>query len=450
MKILSYIPTPDKYTFYLLTALAVLGFIASIWPTLIPFWKILLLVIGLLLLLDFILSFIFQRNQNNIEIIRTIAGSIPLGVSRHVELRVHNHANRTLNLAVFDHFPKQIHSEGLPINLSIPKQQHADIEYKIVANERGKLLFPKVQIKLQSVFQFWRLNFDIDLSSETNVYPNFAAISHYALLATDNNLSQMGIIKKRRRGEGQDFHQLREYREGDALRQIDWKATSRIQKLISREYQDERDQEIIFMLDCGHRMIAKDDDLSHFDHTLNALLLLSYVALRQGDAVGLLTFSGDSSGTDDRWISPRKGQHTVQNILNTVYDLQPSSSSPDYSSAATNLLIRHKKRALVIILTNARDEDSDDLLPAISLLKKRHLVLLASLREASIESTLEKDVELHQDALDVAATHHYLQQRKITFEQFIASGINVMDVNPEKLSVELINAYLGIKSSGAL
>ncbi len=127
------------------------------------------------------------------------------------------------------------------------------------------------------------------------------------------------------------------------------------------------------MLDCGHRMMAKDDDLSHFDHTLNALLLLSYVALRQGDAVGLMTFSGE----DQRWFSPRKGQHNVQNILNTVYDLQPSTSSPDYSKAATDLLIRHKKRALVIILTNTRDEDSDDLLPAINILKKRHLVLLA-------------------------------------------------------------------------
>lgn len=408
------------------------------------------MLIGALLLFDCVLSFVFQRNQNNIDVTRNLPGSIPLGVSRHIELRVFNHSNRTLQLDLFDHYPEQIHAEGLPIHLSIPKQQHADVQYKIVANQRGKLHFPKVQIKLQSIFQFWRLNIDIDLSDETNVYPNFAAISQYALLATDNNLSQMGIIKKRRRGEGQDFHQLREYREGDALRQIDWKATSRIQKLISREYQDERDQEIIFMLDCGHRMIAKDDDLSHFDHTLNALLLLSYVALRQGDAVGLMTFSGEASGKNDRWVSPRKGQHTVQNILNTVYDLQPSSASPDYSSAATDLLIRHKKRALVIILTNTRDEDSDDLLPAISLLKKRHLVLLASLREASIENTLDKPIEMHQDALDVAATHHYLQQRKKTFEQFTASGINFMDVNPEKLSVELINAYLGIKSSGAL
>ncbi|MCK5813231.1 MAG: DUF58 domain-containing protein, partial [Cocleimonas sp.] len=248
-----------------------------------------------------------------------------------------------------------------------------------------------------------------------------------------------------RRGEGQDFHQLREYRQGDALRQIDWKATARSLKLISREYQDERDQEIIFMLDCGHRMLAKDDELSHFDHTLNAILLLSYVALRQGDAVGLGTFSGES-----RWIPPRKGYHTIQQILNTVYDLQPSSESPDFSKAATDLMIRHKKRALIVVLTNIRDEDSDDLLPAINLLRKRHLVLVSSLREKAIDNVLQQPIKKLPDAILNAATHQYLQHRKKAFEKLLHNGTSALETTPDHLSVELINAYLNIKSSGVL
>jgi len=436
------LPIPDKNTFYVLGGVALLGLLASIWPGLIPLWQAALVMVALVLLLDLILSFLKQP----IEIKRDLPGSLPLGVSRHIGLRVINHSDRKQSLELFDHIPTQIHAKGLPIKLSIPPGQHADIEYQITAQERGKLVFPKTQIRLRSRLKFWQKDSQLAVCDSTNVYPNFAAISHYALLATDNNLSQLGIIKKRRRGEGQDFHQLREYREGDALRQIDWKATSRVQKLISREYQDERDQEIIFLLDCGHRMLAKDDELSHFDHTLNALLLLSYVALRQGDAVGLGTFASQ----DQRWVAPRKGQHTVQNILNTVYDLQPSTESPDYSKAATDLLIRHKKRALVIILSNIRDEDADDLLPAINLLKKRHLVLLANLREASIDQALEKSVSDLESAIDIAATQQYLQFRQAAFEKLAASGIRTMDVRPDKLTVELINAYLNIKSSGAL
>jgi len=439
------LPLPDKNTFYLLGGLTLVGLLASFWPTLAPFWKYLLIGIGIILILDLILSILLYKIKRPITITRDLSGSLPLGVSRHVGLRINNQSKRAQTLDVYDHFPVQVHSEGLPVKVSIPAAKHADLQYKIIANQRGKLVFPYVQIKLQSLLKFWQLNSKLDVKSTTNVYPNFAAISHYALLATDNNLSQMGIIKKRRRGEGQDFHQLREYREGDALRQIDWKATSRVNKLISREYQDERDQEIIFMLDCGHRMLAKDDELSHFDHTLNALLLLSYVALRQGDAVGLGTFAGD-----ERWIAPRKGHHTVQSILNTVYDLQPSSESPDYSKAATDLLIRHKKRALVIILTNMRDEDTDDLLPAVTLLRKRHLVLVASLKETSIENTIEKTIDDLQGALDNAAAQQYLQYRQKTFEQLTNHGVNTLDVSPNKLTVELINAYLGIKRSGLL
>lgn len=436
------LPTPAKNSFYLLGLLIVIGITASIWSPMITLWKVALAIIAIILVFDLILSFLSQP----ISVNRVVPGSIPLGVSRDIHLRFSNNSNRTIDLQAFDHFPLEVSSKGLPVSLSVPANQYADILYTIVANQRGKLTFDKTQIKLLSPLRFWYRNLMLETNNQTNVYPNFAAISHYALLATDNNLSQMGIIKKRRRGEGQDFHQLREYREGDAIRQIDWKATSRMKKLISREYQDERDQEIIFMLDCGHRMLAKDDDLSHFDHTLNALLLLSYVALSQGDAVGLTTFSGN----DSRWISPRKGKHTVQDILNTVYDLQPSSFSPDYSKAATELLIRHKKRALVIILTNARDEDSDDLLPAINLLKKRHLVLLASLREESIEKLLHKPIDGIQDAIDVSATHHYLETRKNTFDQLLANGVTTMDVTPQNLTVGLINSYLGIKSSGAL
>ncbi|HIO92888.1 MAG TPA: DUF58 domain-containing protein [Leucothrix mucor] len=434
-------PLPSTRLFYILAFIAFIGLLASVWPNILSIWKISLYTLGFVAMIDLVLVYLKQP----IEAFRDVPSSLPLGVSRRIKLRLHNHSNHSQTLAVYDHYPEEMDIEGLPVKLSIDAGQYADIRYKLVSTERGGFAFPCIQLHLRSLLGLWQRNIILNVHSETRVYPNFAALSQYALLATDNNLSQMGIIKKRRRGEGQDFHQLREYREGDALRQIDWKATSRSMKLISREYQDERDQEIIFMLDCGHRMLAKDDELSHFDHTLNAILLLSFVALRQGDAVGLSTFSGES-----RWIPPRKGYHTIQNILNTVYDLQPSSESPDFSKAATDLMVRHKKRSLIIVLTNIRDEDSDDLLPAIRLLRKRHLVLVSSLREKIIDDVLHKSIKKLPDAILNAATHQYLQHRKKAFEKLLINGTNAVETTPEHLSVELINAYLNIKRSGVL
>ena len=185
-----------------------------------------------------------------------------------------------------------------------------------------------------------------------------------------------------------------EYRRGDSLRQIDWRATSRLRKLISREYQEERDQQIIFLLDCGRRMRTKDGALSHFDHTLNAVLLLSYVALKQGDAVGFMAFGGPQ-----RWLKPVKGAHQVNTLLNQVYDLHPTNRASDYIKAAQDLAVLHKKRALVVLASNLRDDDISELDPAVSLLSRHHLLLMANLREALLDETVQAEVEDFKQAL---------------------------------------------------
>lgn len=432
---------PARRSFQLVGVNAVIALFASIFPDLIGVWYV---TVGISLLLAFAdLLLVVTEPMPRAE--RFVPHSLPLGVKRTVQLRIHNTSKRSLTLEVFDHFPLEVNTQGFPLRLGLAVGKFAEPLYEITANERGKLHFPCLQLRILSPLQLWWHDVKLPVASATKVYPNFAAVAQYALMATDHHLSHMGIMKKRRRGEGQDFHQLREYRAGDSLRQIDWKASSRMHKPISREYQDERDQEIIFLLDCGHRMLAKDDELSHFDHTLNAILLLTYVALRQGDAVGLGSFAGQH-----RWLPAHKGQHHVQHMLNALYDLQPTTHAPDYAQAATELLVRQKKRALIVLLTNLRDEDLDDLLPALHVLRKRHLVLLASMREQAIDQALNAPVDNLEDALHTAAVQHYLATREATLNRVRAAGIRCLDVPPAELSVNLINHYLDIKRSGLL
>lgn len=432
---------PARRLFYLVGLNAGLGLVASVYPEALPFWYG---VAGFSVLLSLIDAISVVR-EPAIEAQRFVPHSLPLGIKRVIRLHLVNHSKRRLDLQLFDHYPLEVTATGFPLAVSLSPQQFVDAHYEITAIERGKLSFPTLQMRVLSPQKLWWHDRKLALLSEVKVYPNFAAVAQYALLAVDNHLSHLGIMKKRRRGEGQDFHQLREYREGDSLRQIDWKASARMRKPISREYQDERDQEIIFMLDCGHRMLAKDDALSHFDHTLNAILLLTYVALHQGDAVGLGSFAGVN-----RWLPARKGQHNVQHMLNTLYDLQPTNAAPDYQQAATELLVRQKKRALIIFMTNLRDEDLDDLLPALHLLRKRHLVLLTSMREQAIDRALAEPRESLEDAIKQAAVQHYLQQRQATVERIRTMGIRCLDTAPNELSVNLINHYLDIKRSGIL
>lgn len=400
---------------------------------------------GLALLLLALFDALQSRALPTPTVTRRVAGSVALGVWSEVQLSFYNPSPQPCQLAVFDDYPVSAELQGQPVHVSLAGLGRGDCQYRLRPQQRGSVTFAGVYLQLRSPWGFWTLRRYQPQVNQVKVYPNFAAVAGYALFATENRLGQLGIRKQQRRGEGMDFHQLREYRAGDSLRQIDWKATSRQRKLISKEYQDERDQQVIFLLDCGRRMLAQDDTLSHFDHSLNAVLLLAYVALRQGDALGLLTFSGAL-----RWLSPRKGLLAINQVLNTLYDLYPQPRPSDYLEAARQLMSRSRKRALVVLVTNLRDEDSEELQAALRLLRKKHLVLLVSLQEKVLNEVLEQPVENFADALRQAATWEYLSHRRQTHEKLQQQGILYLDTEPAKLPVALVNYYLAIKRSGRL
>jgi uncharacterized protein (DUF58 family) len=433
---------PDMRLLQLCAALTVLGLISSIWPEFEVYWKILLFISITLSLVDMWLVY-----KTPVPVItRNLSSSLSVGVSHDIKLTVKNVSRMNISVDVYDHFPEQSIVKGMPRRLLLDANEVAELIYHLKPLRRGLLRFTQTECSVLSRFSLWRYKHLLPVVNEVRVYPNYAPVIEYALLATENHLSMMGILKHRRRGQGMEFHQLREFRDGDSIKQIDWKASSRMRKIISREYQDERDQQIIIMLDCGHRMLAQDGDLSHFDHSLNALLLLSYVSLRQGDSIGVSTFSHENA----RWVKPVKGVANLHTLLNSIYDLQPGADAPDYSFGARNLVLRQRKRSLVIIMTNLRDDDSDDLNAAVQLLKKYHKVVVASLQEQAILNRLDSPVLNHQDALSVAATHGYQAKRDLLVQQLRNNGINTLDVSPQDLALSLTNTYLDLKTSGQI
>jgi len=433
-------PAPRLFGF--LTGWLIWAALASFWPSLVAPWA----AGGIALVLFTALDGWRTWRQAPPHIVRKAALSMPVGVWREALLEIDNPLPRKSVVRVFDHYPTTCDMEGLPFTFTLAPQTRARASYRLRFTARGEHLFAGIEALIDSPFGLLRRRVFIDAPHRARVYPNFAAVAKYALLATDNRLSQIGVRQRRRRGEGLSFHQLREYREGDTPRQVDWKATARINKLISREYQDERDQQIMFLLDCGNRMRAREDgSLSHFDEALNALLLLAHVALRQGDAVGCMSF-----GHDTRMISPRKGHVALNHLMEHLFDLEPGNNSPDYRSAATRIAQTVHKRSLVLILTNLRDEDDEELRDAIGVLRRRHLVLLASLRETAVQRLIEQARNTFEAAIEAAAALQYTDIRNTTIERLKRSGAHVLDVTPAALPIALVNRYLDFKRSGAL
>jgi uncharacterized protein (DUF58 family) len=297
----------------------------------------------------------------------------------------------------------------------------------------------------------WDLLERLGAVERRRVFPDFAQMARYAWLAGDRRLQEIGVKTYQLRGQGTDFKQLSEYRFGDDVRHIDWRATLRASKPIVRQFQDERDQCVMLLVDCGRRMRADDRagpaGTSHFDQVLNAVMLLSYVALAQGDAVGAMTFGTPPAG--ERSFAPRKGKHTLDALMGQFYDVQPTPTHSDYVAAARLLLQRQRKRALVIIITNFRDEDSIELAAALRLLRRRHLVLLASLRERVVAELIRQPLK-GGHVMDVAAAHLYEQARRDAFNRLATNDALMADAEPERLGVELVNRYHAVKRAGMI
>ena len=413
-------------------------------------------IYAVLLIAALIVDRISLFGLNRIRLKRIIANTLPVNSYSEVQLEVSlprqdkNDSSsiknsRNLNIEVFEHLPESCDSKGLPAKIQINDSQSVVIKYRIKSRERGDLLIKKTELWIDSLLGLLSKRFEISCETKSKVYPNFRSIHNYVLLATEQRTRQLGIRQRQKRGQGLDFHQLREYRMGDSLRQIDWRSTSRLRKIISKEYQQERDQNIIFLVDSGRRMRTKDGELSHFDQALNATLLVSHIALKQGDAVGLKVF-----GNANRFVPPKKGPTTISAMLNQVYDLQPANTASDIIRAAEELNRSFKKRSLIVIVSNIRSEDKSELVTAVKMLKKHHLVLLTNLKEQAIEDCINSDVQDMREALKYSQTINYLQQREKLHQTLSHSGVIAVDSLPKHLAINMANQYFDIKRSGRL
>ncbi len=402
-----------------------------------------------LLIIISLLDFILSRRLPPLEISRDVAGNLAVDKWTPVTLHIKHYFNRPTYIKVFDGIPNRANYDNLPLTITLHPNHNSRSEYQLRPLMRGAMHINQAQVEFYSPLGLWTIRYWTGTTTPIKVYPDFVAITNYAILATEHHTSQIGIKKHQHRGEGMEFHQLRDYRQGDSLRQLDWKATARRQKLIAQDYQDDRDQQIVLMIDSGRRMRAKDDELNHFDHALNAMLLVSYIALRQGDNISLLSF-GSEGNKKHRWIPPQKGVERIKTLLNGIYDLHPSQATADYITAAEKLTLLQPKRSLVILVTNSRDEDNHELLLAVNLLKKRHLVMVANIREQVLDNLVDTPVRDFDDALNYAGAQQFLHQRNESYQQLTAAGIYNIDCTASELAIRVANAYWEIKSSGIL
>ena len=435
--------------------------------------------LAVLFLADAALS-AWQLRRRPIAFERQMPSAFALGQPHGLVVTLAHEGTRPWAIELFDHVPPTMTQRLLPASVVLPAASRLDVRYEITPTQRGKVVFEPAAIRVRSRLGLADLQLRVGAAQSVQVYPNFSALARYAWLAGDRRLAEIGIKSYAARGAGTDFKQLGEYVPGMPTRHIDWNASLRHRRAVVREFQDDRDQAVMFLLDCGRRMRASEPPPpaeyrgqppegarglaperpsaaaasapaiggSHFDQALNAAMLLAYVALKDGDAVGAMTFGHDPS--QQRHFAPAKGMAALNSLVARLHDIEPSPTHSDYLAAARDLMLRVKRRSLVVVLTNFRDEDCEELEDALKLMRTRHLVLLASLKEGVVAEIASQPLDDHKAIVDVATAHWFQNARAEAFRRLSGKNLLLVDVEPEKLAATLVNRYHAVKRARLL
>jgi uncharacterized protein (DUF58 family) len=361
----------------------------------------------------------------------------------HVTLQVSNLSNRDYWVALRDDFPHHATADPDEFSLKLPRRGRATLGYDLSASQRGSFEMERVYLRGRSRLGLWQRFFEYPCASTLHVYPDMHQLAKYAVLARTNRLSLMGVRRTRRVGQDNDFERLRDYTLDDNYKHIDWRSTARRNKLTVKDFQTSQSQRLVFLIDCGRMMTNESSGVSLLDHALNAMLMLSYVALRQGDAVGMLTFS-DRVHT---YVPPHGGLNQMNQLLHASFDRFPQLVESRYDEAFLHLSKNCRKRSLVILITNVIDEvNALQIQQYLGTMVGRHLPLGILLRDRGLFDLADQEIVRGNELYRSAAAAQILTWRHQVLSELEHLGVLALDTFPEEMTASLVNRYLEIKA----
>ncbi len=385
--------------------------------------------------------------SRGISATRTLPQTVSLGQRFHSEVTISNRTGLTLRGLVRDDLLPYFDATPSDHRLRLPPLSEMTARRELTPHRRGAFDLESVYLEVYSPLNLWRRHITLPVVNRLKVFPDMKQLSDYALLARTNRLSLIGVRQTRRVGQDSDFERLRDYTRDDNYRHIDWRSTARRRKLTVRQFQTDQSQRVIFLLDCGRMMTSERDGYTLFDHALNAALMMSYVALVQGDSVGMLCFSD----TIHTYIPPRGGPSQMNRLIQAGFDQFPRLVESRYDQAFLYLSGHCKRRSLVVLTTNVIDEvNAAAVVDYLSNMTGHHLPLGVLLRDREMFEAADHPEGGPLQMYRSAAAADILLWRDQVLKDLQHKGVLVVDAFPDELTAPLVNRYLDIKAKHLL
>jgi uncharacterized protein (DUF58 family) len=378
---------------------------------------------------------------------RRSAESIGLGDETDLHFSIGSRWAWPIHVALVQNLPPALTTGDPTVGTRFDTAGEASIDVPVVARRRGRYRLGDFALRIETPFRLLARYVRFATDDEVRVVPSLTHVRHFRLLALQHRLSDAGVRALKLRGEGQSFVGLREYVPGDDPRLLDWKATARHQRLITREHTIERSQTVMILVDCGRVMTQMAGAFSRLEHVLSAAIVLTDVAATSGDHVGLLAF-------DDAlrvFVPAQRGRLALTKIRPALSELDATLTEPDYSAAFRLLALRQRRRALVVFFTDVIDARvARSLVAHVSRSAQRHLVVVVAIQNDALIEAARPAVRGALTLYRSAAAEELIHEREEALTRMRRAGVAVIDVAPTQMAAAVVNRYTEIKARGLL
>lgn len=384
----------------------------------------------------------------SVSVAREPLPAVSVGHAGEVAYRWSNESRRTAQLIVREIRPDVLGGPQPSRRLRLKGDTAIRDTLPVLPVRRGRASSGSFFVDSIGPLGLGRRRLRFDLPWDVVVYPPLVSMRLRASVAEALRRRDAGLKPVRQLGEGRLFESLREWVPGDDLRHIDWKATARRAKVITRQYEAERRQQVLLVLDTGRLMTADvASGVARLDFAVQAALELAYAAAQHDDNVGIMTFADGVQ----HFVAPERGRTGVRRVMEVLAEVQPKLVEPDYPGAFRYLAARNRKRALTVLFTDVIDRFASDALVAnVATLRPRHLPLAVTLRNPELDAAATQRPETSRDAFRKAAAEELLHAREEALGHMRRAGVLVIDVTPERAAQAVVAKYLDLKRRGTL
>jgi uncharacterized protein (DUF58 family) len=399
--------------------------------------------LALLVLLDLVLA----PRPSSVTVERELPEVVALDTTAVITWHVTNPRRRRLTVELADQLPPSLRARVRAIRLAVPGRRTVSASTTIRPARRGRFDVTELVVRVHGPLGLAARQRARRRVDSLRVYPPFRSKAEAELRIRKARILDVGLRTAQGRGGGTEFDQLREYTPDDELKRMDWAATARAGKAIVRTYRAERNQVVINLLDNGRVMAGRVDDVPRVEHAMDAVMMLTAVSTRLGDRAGLVAFDREVRAV----VPPSPGRMQLGRVTEAMYDLEPRLDESDYRGAFTETLARFRRRSMLVLYTDLVEAAvRETLLPALPLIARHHLVVIASVRDPDVvawaRGRADGDEATYRKVAAVAA----LEERRRVRARLRGLGATVIDAPPRKLASQLADAYLRVKATGSL